>query len=473
MRTLFPYSLIASGLLFSTGVQAGGASPYLPLNQYPELEHQVERAMALAGRAPLRKPYSAAEVLDALPAICKVDEAICNQVKRFLKRYQQPLSLTQASLTLRAHTGEDSLEANQRGQGTDSTARVDLSGYWQFSDYGIVTLGGQVSEDDAQPVDAMLSLGFDWAQLDIGYRSHWYSPMHDSAMLLGTQAENLPGITLSNTRPISDFNLRYEFFLGELSYSDRIAYQGGYTAGKPKLAGFHLSMEPLEGWSLGFNRIMQFGGGARGGDSLSDMFKAFFDPTSNDNVGQGVDQDGEFGNQAASFTTQFHFDGDTPFNLYFEYAGEDTSKSENWRLGNVALSGGLHIPRLAQDWDLTYEFSEWQNAWYVHHIYQDGLTNEKVPLGHWASTQRRFNDGVGAQVHTLILGWTPSASDFWRFKYRTLQNQGYSSVEYSRYHQLTAAYSTVWRSYMVGMELTLQRDVFNEESAMLSGSLRW
>ncbi|ROQ21993.1 capsule assembly Wzi family protein [Gallaecimonas pentaromativorans] len=471
---LLRLSALASLVLVSTAAAAKGVSPYLPLNQYPELEHQVERAMAIAGRAPLKKPYSAAEVQDALPAICGKDQALCGQIKRFLERYKQRLSLTQASLTARVDSGDGkTLDPNQRGLSSDDNLRVDVSGYWQFSDYGIVTVGGQFTEDNAQPVDTMLSLGFDWAQLDIGYRSHWYSPMHDSAMLLSTQAENMPGITLSNTRPLTDFNIRYEFFVGEMSYSSHIAYQGGYTAGKPKITGLHLSMEPLEGWSIGFNRIMQFGGGARGGNSLSDIGKAFFNPTGNDNTGQGVNEDSEFGNQAASVTTQFHFDGDTPFNLYFEYAGEDTSHATNWRLGNVSLSGGLYIPRIADNWDLTYEFSEWQNSWYVHHIYQDGLSNKGVIIGHWGASERQFGDGIGAQAHTLILGWTPSATDMWRFKYRTLQNQGYSSIDYSRFQQLSAAYSTVWRRYMVGGEVTVQRDVFGDSSAMLSGYIRW
>ena len=60
----------------------------------------------------------------------------------------------------------------------------------------------------------------------------------------------------------------------------------------------HLSLQPLPGFSIGVNRILQFGGGERGGDSFRDIVEAFFDPSGADNTGAGGDRDSEFGNQA-------------------------------------------------------------------------------------------------------------------------------------------------------------------------------
>ena len=146
------------------------------------------------------------------------------------------------------------------------------------------------------------------------------------------------------------------------------------------------------GWSLGVGRIMQYGGGERE-DSFSDLLDAFFNPADNDNTGTSED----FGNQVASFTSQFVLGEPLPLAMYFEYAGEDTSTLSNLRLGNTALSAGIAFPQLGERFSATFELSEWQNAWYAHHIYQDGLRHEGHVLGHWGGDWRRLDDGVGAR----------------------------------------------------------------------------
>ena len=124
----------------------------------------------------------------------------------------------------------------------------------------------------------MLSAGFQYAQLDIGFREHWLSPFTHSAMLISTQAKTQPSVTLSNYTPISRLGLSYEMFLAEMDYSDQIASpNGGTTAGRPRLAGLRFAIEPATGRSLGANRIFQYGGGDRGGDSFGDFFDALFD----------------------------------------------------------------------------------------------------------------------------------------------------------------------------------------------------
>ena len=53
-----------------------------------------------------------------------------------------------------------------------------------------------------------------------------------------------------------------------------------------------------------------------------------------------------FGNQTAALTSKFVFPAAHPFAVYFQYAGEDGSRGEGWRLGNVSLSAG-HRPAAA------------------------------------------------------------------------------------------------------------------------------
>ena len=133
---------------------------------------------------------------------------------------------------------------NRHGASSDSEWLASAQAYWQPSDYVIVSLGGVADADDAVATGSMLSVGFDFAQLDIGYRDHWFSPFTDSAMIISTEARTLPSITLSNYRPLTRFGLRYEVFLAEMEHSDRIRFEDGFTAGKPRLAGLRFSIEP-------------------------------------------------------------------------------------------------------------------------------------------------------------------------------------------------------------------------------------
>jgi hypothetical protein len=282
----------------------------------------------------------------------------------------------------------------------------------------------------------------------------------------------MPSITVSNYRPLSRLRFRYELFAAELSESSRIAYQDGFTTGHPRLAGMHVSIEPFPGWSLGVSRLMQYGGGERNRDSLRDLFDAFFRPSTYDNV--ATPERDEFGNQAAAVTSSFLMPTPIPFAVYFEYAGEDTSTNSDFRLGNSALSAGIHFPRLAGRFDLTVEAGEWQNAWYVHHIYQDGLTNEGNVIGHWGADWRAAGDGVGARTFMTRLGWTLGKGALVEATYRTLDNASYTATDYERAQALDLRYSRRWgEDFYVGGRLDVGRDSFGGTYSRLGAFIRF
>ncbi|HMB72179.1 MAG TPA: capsule assembly Wzi family protein, partial [Gammaproteobacteria bacterium] len=337
----------------------------------------------------------------------------------------------------------------------------------------ILSAGFVANEDDTFPTGSLLSFGFEYFQIDAGFREHWFSPLTDSSMLIGTQAQTMPSLTVSNYTPLTKLNLRYELFVAEMSHSERIRYGDGFTSGNPNLVGMHFSMQPLPGFAIGINRIMQFGGGERGGKTLRDVFKAFFDPSGTDNSGIGDDPEAEFGNQAASITASFIMPTTLPFSVYLEYAGEDTSTSKNTRLGNVAFSAGLHFAQLPGNLELTLEFSEWQNAWYVHHIYQDGLVNEGSVIGHWGAAYRVPGDGVGAFSTMARLGWQPRFGGWLEATYRSLDNETYSAPQYERADILDLTYSRRWRDFNVGIDLSAGNDSFGESFSRLGTFIRF
>ena len=460
-------------VLIPIAAGARGVSPYLPLNLSPEIEHDVERVLILADNATITRPIPAARVLDALPKACARDAALCKRVRNFLDRYMHRLAPTHASVEIAHASGHHPALPNAHGTAPDSSYVVSAGGYWQPSDYLIVNGGFVADRDMATATGSFVSVGFEYAQLDVGFRDHDWSPLTDSSMLIGTQAATMPSITLSNYSPIGSLGLSYEIFLARMSRSDHIAYSGGETSGQPRLAGLHVAIQPASGWTLAGNRLLQYGGGARGGTSLRSFFDALFKPHDYDNTSNTLNSDQQFGNQQAAWTSRIVFPGRVPFSVYFEYAGEDTSYSGNYRLGNAALSGGIDFPKLWHDFDLTYEASEWQNGWYVHGVYRDGMRNHGNVLGNWFGDERVLNDGVGGQSHMLRLGWHPKFGGVAEFRYRTLQNASYTGVDYYRLHDLTASYAYPVHGFLIGAELNGGRDVFGERYSRIAAFARY
>jgi hypothetical protein len=456
----------------STAALAGprGVSPYLPLNLSPEIEAQIEQVMILAGKPVMRRPFAAAAVHSALPKACERDPALCASVKRYLQRYKGNWGIT--DLGAQAGTGADSKLAapNERGRSFDDEWSAFGRAYWQPSDFVILTAGASAFQGDTEPTGSLLSAGIEYAQLDIGWRDHWLSPMSDSSTLISTAAPTMKSLTLSNYTPMTRLGLQYELFMAEASESANIVSGDGITAGRPRLAGMHLAAEPVSGWSFGVNRLMQYGGGNRS-DSLSDLLKAFFDPTNYDNV--STEERQEFGNQVASLTSSLVIPGRIPFAAYMEYAGEDTVRNRPHLLGNVALSLGVRWPLLPGSLDLTVEATEWQNAWYVHHIYRDGLTHEGVPIGHWFGGHRQLGDDVVGRSGMVRLGWRPRFGGQFALRLRTLMNEDYSAAGYRDSYELGLGYSRPWGAFVLGAELQAGKDVFGENLTGLRASIRY
>jgi hypothetical protein len=448
-----------------------GVSPYLPLNLEPEIESQIERVLILADRPVMTRPIAAATVLDALPKACKIDPVLCTRVRRYLKRYTHTEGISQASVEAAATSGRGANTVAPNRYGMEENSHWTASGqvYVQPSDYVIADLGAVAYEGRTNFSGSMLSLGFEYAQLDMGFRPHWFSPMSDSSMLMSTEAPTMPSVTLSNYTPFTRFGLHYEFFAALMSKSDRIVLGDGLTSGRPRLSGLHLDVQPASGWSLGVNRLVQYGGGALGGNSFSRVFSSLLNPSS----GQSSVASKSVGNQEASFTSSLLFPGSVPFSVYFEYAGEDNSRGRNWLLGNSALSAGIHFPRLWRHFDLTLETSEWQNAWYVHNVYLDGMSNYGRVTGNWGADQRIFGDQVGARSQMASLGWEPPFGGLFQLRYRTVLNQVYGLTNYQRFHDFSLAYSRSLPGVVVGGQLDSGRDVFGGNFTRLAGFVRF
>ncbi len=456
---------------------AAGVSAYIPLNLEPEMERQIERVLILADEPVLKRPFAVALVQAALPQACMIDKPLCSKVKRYLERYSRDYAVIHASVTGSAtHDNDTGIVPNAHGMPVTSSWEISAQGYVQPNDYVLLSGGGVAYEGRTVPVGSMLSLGFHWAQLDIGYRDHWFSPASDNDMMISTEAPTLPSVTLSNYEPLTRLGFQYELFWEHMTRSDNILYQGKVSSGKPNLFGAQFSIEPFSGWSLGFNRQLQYGGGEGMPSSLHFLLKDFFKPS-----GQSQTQ----GNQEGSYVSRFIFPGKTPFAVYFQYAGEDNSNGGSYLLGNAALTAGIDFPRIGRHFDLTYELSEWQNIWYVHNIYLDGMTNYGLVLGNWGADQRNFGDGVGARGQMLRIGWEPPFGGYLEERVRTLVNQTYyggdnrqydpnsRAFPYHHYIDLSVRYTRPWKGLTIGGEAFGGRDIYGKTFSRLSAFVRY
>jgi hypothetical protein len=459
--------------------RAEGVTAYLPLNLEPEIEREIERVLILADEPILKRPFSVELVQLALPEACRVDEPLCKRVRRYLERYSRDYGITHASATA-ALTHEtkrdDVIVPNEYGMPVSSGWEISAAGYVEPNDYVLATVGVVGYSGRTEATGSMLSLGTHWAQLDVGYRDHWLSPLTDSSMLISSEAPTTPSVTLSNYEPLTRLGVQYEFFLTELS-EQPILYDHKEGTGKPHLFGTQLSIEPFPGWSLGVNRLLEFGGADHLPDSAHFVLRDFFKPS-------GLSQ--TQGNQQASYVSRFIFPGKMPFAVYFQYAGEDNSDGGSYLLGNAAMLAGIDFPRIGRYFDATYEIAEWQNIWYVHNIFLDGMTNDAVVLGSWGADQRLFGDGVGARTQMLRVGWFPEFGGYLEERVRTLVNQdyyggdsrSYSSANppafpYHHYRDLTIRYSRPWAGLTLGAEAFVGRDIFGKSFERLSAFVRY
>jgi hypothetical protein len=462
-------------------LHARGVSPYLPLNLDPELEREVERVLILGDRPVMTRPIPAAAVIDALPKACAVDPVLCGRVRRALKAYMHDSALQFASIEGSAVNGDSKLVIpNQHGQTEQSQWQIAGAGHLQPSNYFLLNLGGVAYDGRQKPTGSFVSVGFEGAQLDIGFRDHWWSPLTDSAMMISTEAPTMPSVTLSNYTPLTRLGWSYEVFVARMSHTDKIELTNGeLTAGNPKYSGVRLGIAPANsGWSFAGNRIVVFGGGAAGGQSLSQILRAFFNPiqaqTQTTSSGKPV-----LGKQQASLTSRFNYPGRIPFSLYFEFAGNDTGGGNRLTFSRTNLSVGLQFPRLGP-FDLTYEISEWQPSWYVkghtdvQYGYGDGITNYLINIGHWFGDQRQFGDAIGGQSNMLRLGYEPHFGGRFELTLRSLVNDSYySAVLYEHEYMGSLMYSYPLRDYVIGTQVDHGRDVFGEHYTRVTAFLRY
>lgn len=468
------------------GVQASGVAPYLPINMSPILENEIERLAVIAGISNLTKPYNVATIFDALSRIQDSHPRLHARIEQSLERYSNTLAITHAKIE-GAYSKEKVSIPNARGTTTDTNAKIDLRLQLQAADWlgfylGAEAIGGSNDPregEEVRPTGSILSLGVDWAQLDIGYRDYWLSPFQGSAQLLSTNAETMPSISLSNNRQIEFFGLgfNYQVFVAEMGRQNVLFNEQLSDRKKPLLSGFHLSVSPVSWWSFGATRMFQFGGGERP-TKLKTLARAFVDPSGADN---NASVDEESGNQIAAFSSRMHFDGAVPFSLSAELAGEDTGNGKKEQLGNTSLTVGLYIPYFfTETLSFTYEYADWQQGWYINNVYSEGYSTNGFVNGHWAAQVplerepphpegRRFR----GHSHYMKVQWQTPSDHILSAVVRSSSHEDTTNVDYERGWQVDLDYSIPLREHILSAGLFAGEDNFGEDFWQLKVGMQW
>ncbi len=466
------------GMAISANVMAkGGVSPYLPLNQVPELEHQVQRLLAVSKNTHIMsKPYKAHDIYRVLQTVRHTYPELYQTLSYQLSPYVQSDAGAFAKLTIAAGTKNKTLP-NQRGQTTKTNLIVEGGAYANFGRHFGVSVAGIANEDEILPTQSFVYLGYKYAQLDIGYREHWYSPFEDSAMLLSTQAKTTPSITISNVEPITSFKIRYDMFISQMTEQSCILKEGQqtgvervYEPGKPYLFGLHTSFAATDNLTIGLSRLMQFGGGPRS-VTLKDFAEGFFSPGSKDNIGrEDADELGEnyeLGDQLGSITFEYNNSiYSLPFEFYAEIALEDTLGGSR----NNAYSFGLYLPFIANNHSLRFEHSNWQIAWYANGIYLDGNRNSGNVIGHWGGDEHNYTDYTPAKSMSVNWHWQLSSIETLNTTIRSLENK---NSGYKTGYELQTVYTRklskpIMGAQSWGAELYQGKDVYGETFARLA-----
>ena len=462
-------------LICSPFVFAKGVSPYLPLNLAPEIEHHIEQVVALTSDTPIIKPYRAADITSRVKQIEKKYPALASRVNGYLSRYGKRAAITNASVEASISSDTDSALANRRNQGVDESYSFSASAHTYLNPNVLASVGSTFSQDNKiTHQNTYLAVGWSQFQVDFGYREHWFSPFEDSAMLISTNAKSSPSLTVSNAVPLTKWGLRYELFYSILEPVDGIVLGDELFPGSPRLGGFHLSVNPLDNWTVGFNRTLQFGGGARD-VTFSDFIGAFFDPAGRDNVGdiESDDPNLEFGNQQASVTTRLNLNWGIPFSVYGEYAGEDTVNNSNFSLGNVATSLGIFFPFVTEDISFRAEYVDFTDAWYVHHLYPDGYTNDGQIIGNFAASFRESGSGTSGRTLALRSLWNIKANQLLDVRLRAIQLDDTINESYETGSFFSVAYSYATQYGIFGIEGMYAREPLGDSVSRLAIFYRW
>lgn len=452
------------------------ASPtaYMPIGIESHLQLQVDRLFALTSGSPMRKPYAINEIEAALEKIKPTHPSLYDYIERQLGRYHGHKNTSRLGVKVSLSSKKEQWIANQRGLTSSEHLQGTLESIWRPKHFILAQAGIDYRVDGTNmvPFNTFVALSSKKVQLELGYKEHWYSPFKFSSQLISSNAKMGPAVSLSTIESIENWwHLKFDLFYTRLDPLEKgIRHGGMWHDGRPHLLGTHINIEPVNGWKLGFNRLLQFGGGPRK-VSFGDIVKGFIDPAAHDNAYSQDERDAELGDQLASITTSYRFGIDMPVEIYAELAGEDTQGQSNLSLGNQATGFGVFLPKISQNIAFRYEYNRFKTGWYTNHNYRFGNTNGGAVVGHYAGDQRKFGHGVPTEIHRAAIDVFRSIDTSWGLSLASINNKDRSL--YRKGYELQLQARHIWQEYTLEPKLTAGKSVFSDSYVRFSYAIHW
>tara|TARA_R110001599_G_scaffold58012_2_gene159702 strand:- start:13493 stop:14896 length:1404 start_codon:yes stop_codon:yes gene_type:complete len=458
-------------LLVASQGWAKGLSPYLPLQISSEIESQIEKVMALTPGAPLTRPYKAVDVMRRNKLIATRFPELHRSVDAYLARYKDTFSLTHASASVSVSDDGSAALPNQRSIKRDASYQLSASGVAYISPFAYVAAGAVYADgENTLFYNTHVAFGYEYAQIEAGYRDHWFSPMQDSALLTSTNAKPSVSITVSNATPITDWDIRYELFYSKLDDTTGISQQGELFTGKPNLAGLHLSVSPAEAWTIGLSRTVKFAG-AKSNLSIGEAFKDLFTPSGEDESPilspQSLASD-----QKTAISTKVNLPFAFPVSFYGEVAFEHSPELNDQEANDKALAFGVYFPMVTNNLSLRYEFTRVDELFYQSDFYSAGYTNEGQSLGHWVSDVFLGQEQVQKTSHSLNMNWKFAQDQIIDVTFRAADSDTNSSAQQA-YKELNVRYSFATHYGFWGVDLDVGEDRLGEKFKRISAFYRW
>lgn len=355
---------------------SAGVSPYLPLNLPQHINQKIEKLAVITRQATLHKPYKVAQVTAMARSVQNTHPMLYRELLPYLTGHRHPVGVSLQQVSVSSSNGNSDRQY-QFGVNDNHSASFELAGYAMYSDH--VGLSGSTvfTDKNAYLAQAMFHAGVDWAQVDVGYKSRWWSVGRIHSTLLSNQSEAFASVSLSNVTPLSLFNIHYEAFAGKLNEQSQIVTGAMTEIDQPMMAGLMVSVNPIKQLTLGVAQTTMFGGAVRENDT-----SAFVNALINDEINSAVEGGYQDAQADRRYAFQVRFNSsvaDLPYSLYSEVVTKDTLGSDMPTAR--AFTAGIYFPLLGNH-ALRVEGVNWERGFYTSAIYASGYQDGVNSLGH-------------------------------------------------------------------------------------------
>lgn len=444
-------------VLFSIQSNSAGVSPYLPLNLPNHIAQKIERLAIIAGETSLNRPYKVAQVTALARKIQSTHPLLYREVAPYLRNHKGRSSISLMQLSLGASNSKINNPYHFGADG-ESSLLLETAAYTMYSDHLGVSASAIVSEDSVNKAQGMVHVGIDFLQLDIGYRSRWWSVGRINSLLLSNESEAFASVSASNVVPLSMLDINYEVFAGRLNNNAPVVSGDLFEQDEPYITGATVSFSPIQQITLGFAHTTVFGGGVRDAG-----VGTFYDALVTNSLGDAASTSYSEAQADRRFALQARYNHEV-MDFHYSIYGEHVTKKV---LGNNeaqpnAATVGIYFPAI-NDSSLRIEATRYDQGFYTSDIYTNGYQDNQNSLAHFIASKAENTaaKSVTAQWYwsmdaenslTTSLGWSQVA-----LLTQPLNERVSSGLNFS------ADYRSRYKSVYWGVEASFGEDVIGDQ----------